>query len=57
MKKITILLVCLFGVLGSGYCQEKRLYDHYYLTMKAIKEGNLSDREFNKQVQIYLISS
>ena len=47
MKRITILLVCLFGVLGSGYCQEKRLYDHYYLTMKAIKEGNLSDFENN----------
>ena len=45
MKRITILFVCLFGVLGSGYCQEKRLYNHYYLTMKAIKEGNLSDFE------------
>ena len=27
--------------------KKKRLYDHYYLTMKAIKEGNLSDFENN----------
>lgn len=47
MKRIIILFVCLFGVLSSGHCQEKRLLDHYYLTVKAIKEGNISGFENN----------
>ena len=47
MKRIIILFVCLFGVLSSGHCQEKRLLDHYYLTVKAIKEDNISGFENN----------
>ena len=50
-KNNYFILLCLFGVLSSGHCQEKRLLDHYYLTVMAIKEGNISG--FEKQRKTY----
>ena len=47
MKRIAFLFVCLFGLLSIGHCQKKQSFDHYYLTIKAIKEGNISDFEKN----------
>ena len=47
MKRVAFLFVCLFGLLSIGHCQEKQSFDHYYLTIKAIKEGNISDFEKN----------
>ena len=46
-EKNSILFVCLFGLLSIGHCQKKQSFDHYYLTIKAIKEGNISDFEKN----------
>ena len=48
MKRITILFVCLFGVLGSGYCQEKRLYNHYYLTETSAKPSFIEKFPFSR---------
>ena len=45
MKRIAFLFLCLFVFLYSGHCQKN--FDHYHLTMKAIKEGNISDFEKN----------
>lgn len=47
MKRIAFLFVYLFGLLSIGHCQKKQSFDHYYLTIKAIKEGNISDFEKN----------
>ncbi|WP_249113392.1 ankyrin repeat domain-containing protein [Prevotella melaninogenica] len=47
MKRIAFLFVYLFGVLYSGHCPKKQSIDHYYLTIKAIKGGNISDFEKN----------
>ena len=45
MKRIAFLFLCLFVFLYSGHCQKN--FDHCHLTMKAIKEGNISDFEKN----------
>ena len=46
-EKNCFFFLCLFGLLSIGHCQEKQSFDHYYLTIKAIKEGNISDFEKN----------
>ena len=52
MKRIAFLFLCLFVFLYSGHCQKN--FDHYHLTIKAIKEGNISDFEKNiKHIKNY----
>ena len=46
MKRIAFFIFCVYSFFYIVVTAKKN-FDHYHLTMKAIKEGNISDFEKN----------